>query len=218
MMNKILKDPTLEELRGCIRDGYCWWCNKGGWKNLALHTYHAHGINAAELKELAFLYKHDPTCSHEFSDKIRNVAKKNHYHHNLIDKNYAPHRIMSPAGKAQRNRMREETKSKRAITLSKTRQRLFAEGKLNNNNPAHPHACRICGAMIPTARPRLCSKECRAKAWQEAQVKARTNRRKKITESDKSIIRNRFQKGESSAKIASEYNISPRYVRLIGKR
>ena len=99
--------------------------------------------------------------------------------------------------------------------MSKGSKKSYAEGKLPSN-PPKPHFCRICGTLIPKATPRLCSAECRHKAFREAQILATSNRNLKIPISERSIIARRYNSGEPGAVIAREYGISARYVRLIG--
>src|SRR5207247_10732938 len=48
-----LRDPKPSELRRTIAECWCWWCDRGEWKVLALHTSLAHGIDAEHLRELA---------------------------------------------------------------------------------------------------------------------------------------------------------------------
>ncbi len=43
-------NPTLEILRECIKQGYCWWCGRGGWQSLAQHTAMVHHIYANDIR------------------------------------------------------------------------------------------------------------------------------------------------------------------------
>lgn len=291
-----LDNPSPEVLRDCIRDGYCWWCGLGGWKALAGHTSRAHGITANDIRDMAGLFKHIPTClpelSHDMSgrmkqqlnDGIRQSPKQKPpgYKMNFSEAGWkyqvevksvelAKHRgkgqvrmaqmrlegrhfgkpvqphLCPACGKSmpysfpitcspecrkivrQRTAKVSQATMKKLSTarpeyrqninrkLSETMKRQFRdEGRLGPT-PLKPHPCRICGEKIPTATPRLCSPECRSKAWHEAQVKATSKRKRIITLEERERVGTRYLSGESSIKLACEYGISPRYVRLIGK-
>lgn len=80
-----------------------------------------------------------------------------------------------------------------------------------------PHSCPICGKIIPKATPITCSPECRSQALRLAQIKATTQRKVKIRAEIKPLIAQRCKDGEKVKIIADEYNVSPRYIRLINK-
>jgi len=58
-----INEPSPEELRRCISLGFCWWCKRGGWRVLTLHTSRAHNIYADGIREMAGLKKGSPTCT-----------------------------------------------------------------------------------------------------------------------------------------------------------
>lgn len=280
-----LDDPTPEELRECIRDGHCWWCGKTGWKSLSGHTSRAHGITADELRDLAGLFKHNPTCTPELTLRFKdrpnngknlkfakhpkgykiqfNKAGRKHQDevktaillansnddqrrnaNKIRSEKYRKYHPCPVCGKIVpfsikrrvtcspecRKVIRQETalsslgklnsnpvlKKQMNLKVSETRKRLFAEGKLVPYQ-TKPHPCPVCGKIIPTARPRLCSSSCRSIVMRDAQLKARDNRNLKVTLAERLDIIKRFQQGESSSVIAKQYSISPRYVRLLGK-
>jgi hypothetical protein len=58
-------------LRRSIEAHLCAWCERGPFKNLARHTYVAHGISGRELRELASLPATATICSPELSSTAR---------------------------------------------------------------------------------------------------------------------------------------------------
>jgi len=84
--------------------------------------------------------------------------------------------------------------------------------------PRKPHPCIICGKIIPKAHPYACSPKCLYIARQNAQKTAIANRHLKIRKEDYVNITRRYGNGESSEKIAKEYNVSRAFITLIAKR
>ncbi len=150
-----MDDPKPEILRAYIEAQQCWWCGKGGWKSLPNHTCKAHGISAAELRELAYMYKNEPVSSRELleEDRQRALDRKDDWRGSLKVRSQ-PVRVLSTKGKdvlrARTKVLREKYKD---IRIEKT---------------SRPHKCRICGKEIPRSSPRLCSEECRLKERHQA--------------------------------------------------
>lgn len=63
----ILDDPTPQELCQSLKEGFCWWCKRGGFKTVANHTSHAHGIMASDIRNLAKLVKGESIATPEYS-------------------------------------------------------------------------------------------------------------------------------------------------------
>lgn len=59
--------PSQEALQAFIASQTCPWCGAGPFKMLATHTHSAHGVSAAEFRELAGLTRHAPLCSPDHS-------------------------------------------------------------------------------------------------------------------------------------------------------
>lgn len=143
-----MDDPKPEILRAYIEAQQCWWCGKGGWKSLPQHTCKAHGISAAELRELAYMYKSEPVTSKELRDEMsqRTLARKDDWRGSLEVRS-RPVRVHSTKGKDELRARTEVLREKyKDIRIEKT---------------SRPHKCRICGTVIPKSTPRLCSEECR---------------------------------------------------------
>lgn len=269
-----LDNPSAEELRECIRDQWCWWCGKGGWRVLAGHTSRAHGITAMELRDMARLFKHDSICDEDHSDRCRMNPQALHPPPTFRPR-YNGGRQYSTAGlESQRQRLdavrspqqaREASlrsaeihrrphpcpvcgtivpqahpktcspECRRVIRrltayLSNTGRRLpsesrrkqsesmrtrYAEGKGYYPIPRRPHPCPICGTIVPTATPLACSPECRHILLQRAQRKATESRVVKVPRTEYAVIAARRQQGDSTALIARDYQVSPRFIRAI---
>jgi len=145
-------DPTQEEMRQCMKEGHCWWCDTGGWIALAIHTYHAHGISADDMRELALVTKCTPTCIPSYS---RTLSLRPCNERNLLRAQAAPrakHHSLSTAGlmTARENLAKASgpEQRRRASIISAEKHR-------------KPHPCPVCGKMLPTSTPIPCSPECR---------------------------------------------------------
>lgn len=68
--------PSQKAMREAIEAALCPWCAAGPYKNLAGHTYRAHGVSADEFREMAGLTKHQPVCSQELSESLAEERKK----------------------------------------------------------------------------------------------------------------------------------------------
>src|SRR5215207_2883905 len=63
------------EMRACIEEQRCPWCNRRGLRSLANHTVLVHGVYAEELREMAGLARDAPLCSPELSECHRELAR-----------------------------------------------------------------------------------------------------------------------------------------------
>lgn len=147
-----LDDPTVEQLRECIRDGYCWWCDSGSWKMLAGHTSKAHGITAADLRRRAYLYKHSTICSPEHHYACTQRPQTIHPSPKLRRKAGGDY-VMSERQKIEA--------TARLMAVSNDDQRREA-GQKAADKTRKPHPCPVCETMVPTAFPITCSPECRS--------------------------------------------------------
>ncbi|MBA7574434.1 hypothetical protein ES708_16240 [subsurface metagenome] len=95
--------------------------------------------------------------------------------------------------------------------------RLFAEGKGPMPNPPKPHPCPVCGTIVPKAHPTACSTKCRRVLLQRAQAKATQHRAVKVPREDYAKVAERYWAGESATLIATEYSVTPRFIRAIAK-
>lgn len=66
-----LAAPSPESLMTFVKAQTCPWCGSGPYKLLANHTHRAHGVSAADLREMAGLIKTAVICSPEVSEKSR---------------------------------------------------------------------------------------------------------------------------------------------------
>ena len=152
--NIIYADPTPEELRECIKQGYCWWCGKSGWRRLAQHTSMAHGIYADDIRNLAILIKHTPTCIREeseiMSERTLQLLKEGKRKlpdwrlGNLVKHKYSEAGLAHQREIARHMRgfLTEDSAKKTGLKLRK------------------PHPCPICGAIVPNSQRVCCSLEC----------------------------------------------------------
>lgn len=154
-MKERMDDPKPEILRAYIEAQQCWWCGKGGWKSLPNHTCKAHGISAAELRELAYMYKKEPVSSRELreEDRQRTLARKDDWRASLKVRSQTVPVLSTKHKDELRARTKVLREKYKDIRIEKTRR---------------PHKCRICGKEIPRASPRLCSEECRSKERHQA--------------------------------------------------
>lgn len=153
-----------EKLREYIKEGYCPWCGKGGWERLPCHTK-AHGISAADIKEMAGLLKHEPTCTteqcREMADTMQKATKdgrwkpKSKEFMTIISK--MPRTYNSAGLVIQRQkgeRIRDIMANMPAAEYKRLRERTA-------KTVSRPHDCPVCGNLIPRSKPRCCSPECR---------------------------------------------------------
>lgn len=185
-------DPPLKILRNCIKQGYCWWCGKHGWRRLAQHTAMAHGIYAKDIRELAVLLKRAPTCTKEESEimsdrtlKLLGEGKRKipDWHLGIgVIHEYSEAGLLSARKHAEYMRdfvnshnMTEEVRRKAIVALIKVTSR--------------PHPCSVCGKIIPRAKPICCSPECLRKRKQETGVKAAITRKRLANENHEYKLR-----------------------------
>lgn len=157
-------EPNQEQVRQWIKEGYCGWCNTGGWKSLSLHTHTTHGINADMLRNYAGLFTGEPTCTESLSHKFAVISKQTnnieHIHHargkHLLDKR--------KKNKSKNNKAFIDYKygplTQRLLSFSTPEQRDIAREKAHQLNKKG-HNCPACGKYLPTATPITCSPECR---------------------------------------------------------
>jgi predicted nucleic acid-binding Zn ribbon protein len=203
-----LDNPSQEEMRECIKDGYCWWCGRGGWKSLSLHT-RSHGIFAKDIRELAGLYKHIPTCLPELSYKM-SLLPCNKL--NLIKAQNAPknkHKVMSEAG-----RKSAIMRLKRFITPEMRHKASLIAAEKHRK----PHQCPICGVIIQTSYPITCSPKCRKIIRQRTAIKTASNRILKIPYGEYYNIVNLIKSGCTQKDISIKYKVSRQMIGYIYKR
>lgn len=145
-------DPTPEKMRECLKEGYCWWCNTGGWTMLAGHTSRIHGISAEDMRELALVSKNYPTCTPSYS-YILSLRPQNIP--NLLKAQAAPRAKHHTYGTAGLISAREKI-AKISGPEQRSRAGLKAAEKTRK-----PHPCPACGKILPTSTPKTCSPECR---------------------------------------------------------
>lgn len=145
-------DPNQEELRQCIKDNWCWWCDSGPWVNLGRHINYCAGYTAREVKDMAGMYYVEPLCSDEFSHRCKE---------NTIKRGFIPDPPQKPCKKNLSNKFKIEAR-KRILANSNDEQRREANKKAAAKN-RKPHECPVCGSIVPTAARRTCSDECRRK-------------------------------------------------------
>lgn len=157
--NARVDDPDSEVLRRYIDAGICWWCLRGAFKSLAVHTSHVHGISADDLREMAVLFKSTPICSPEFSEHCveRNKAR-------------GPSCIPTPPGKGHKKNLNRAARTAYTARLIAYNESIGPKAVLEIKRKAGqaraaqmrmPHPCSVCGQEIPTRLPLTCSPECR---------------------------------------------------------
>lgn len=156
--------PTKEELRKCIEQGYCWWCQRGGWRRLGQHTAMAHQSYAADLREMAVLLKKVPTCTPNESAVLRErrLALLAQGKVTIPDWRLGlgvPHEYSEAGRASQREHARHMRKS---LTPEVVRRSLEASAEATRK----PHPCPVCGTIVPRSTPICCSTECRKKRQQ----------------------------------------------------
>ncbi len=168
--NTRLDNPSREEMRECIKDQWCWWCDKGPWKNLAAHTSKAHFIMAADIRELAYLFKTAVICSPEHS-LVASIHFKKLEGMGLLNRR---------PGQAARPHILSTAGHDAVVALSKIQIRKPAFRKAfteQNELQKRPHLCGVCGTLIPTSKPIHCSPECSHIAHSESCSRAMTPER-----------------------------------------
>ena len=78
-------DPTT--LRQTLADGICWWCGRRGFKTVANHTSHAHGIMARDIRDFAGLTKGDSIATSGYSEFCKTRPQTLHCERLLASEN-----------------------------------------------------------------------------------------------------------------------------------
>lgn len=154
-------DPGPSVLREYIKALVCWWCGKGPWKSLAIHTRKSHGVSAANIREMAGLFKYTSICDPSFATELA-ARESNMANLALIPKKRGGKgsRTLSEAGRQlYRQRLKDYMD---AIGPEAALEQRRAASRVNAAKSKRPHLCSAgCGTMIPTATPKTCSPECR---------------------------------------------------------
>tara|TARA_Y100000310_G_scaffold103055_1_gene101206 strand:+ start:67 stop:924 length:858 start_codon:yes stop_codon:yes gene_type:complete len=161
---KLDTDPPPEVIRDYIAQQHCWICNKGGWKALSQHLVKKHGIPAAEVREMAYMFKYERLISEELSENMSKDALRR-----LGDKKWKPKK-----GEPQSRKVLS-TKAKGLLKKRVVEIRPLAALAQRERREAHP--CPVCGVTIETSRPVHCSPECSHKALSESARRAMTPER-----------------------------------------
>lgn len=141
---EIYADPTPEIIRQCIEQQYCWICDKDGWKALSQHLVKKHGLLAAEVREMAYMFKYERLISDELSeaiskDALRRFGKKRHIPIRGVSK---PKGILSSKAKdILKKRIKEirptgPLSEKTKLNISKAHKQLYQDGKIPWNKLA----------------------------------------------------------------------------------
>lgn len=168
------EDLAVWRIRTCIEAQMCPFCASGPWKVLAGHTRHAHGIYAAELRELAMLPKKASICSPEVhEERVAYIAANQRANFKAPD--VPVKRQMSKAGVA----------ALRASFRKMPKDRLRAGAARAGSLRSKGHTCTApgCCNVIPRAIPRTCSPECRRQVRQVTAQRVNQARYAQSTES-----------------------------------
>lgn len=165
-------DPDRETLRAYLKDNHCWWCERGPWKSIASHTYHAHGITAAELREMAHFFKDGQLVSDAYHDQLSRASIENNSAQWLIDADHSGKgkRSTSEAGKeSMRARLTDwwEHIGPEAARQQRLEANRKAVAKLRKPTP-----CVQCGKPMPRAYPKTCSPECRREIRKQTAIQS----------------------------------------------
>jgi len=192
--NTKLSDPSVEVLRDCIKDGYCWWCDSSPWKMLAGHTSKAHGITATDLRRLAYLYKDTSICSPEHSYACTQRPQTLHPSPKLVRKAGGTCALSERARK-------EHTERLMAMATPEQRQRA---GQKAAEKTRKPHHCPGCGTLLPTAHPITCSSKCRKIVRQRTALVSAATRKRLSEENPEYGMRLRRKLSEVFKKLYAE--------------
>jgi predicted nucleic acid-binding Zn ribbon protein len=156
-------DPTPERLRNAIEDGKCPWCGKNSLRRLAGHTWKVHGIYADDIRKMAIMLKHAPTCTKEESESLSILRLR------LLREGRAKLPIAQNTGRkmqySEAGLIGMRNKQKHMIeSITPEIARRAIEKAVEKTSKPHP--CPVCGKIIPRAHPICCSKECRKKRQQ----------------------------------------------------
>lgn len=148
-------DPPPDVVRAYIAQQQCWICGKGGWKALSQHLVKAHGLPAAEVRELAYMFKRERLISEELSEVMSKDALR---------------RFGSNEGLKRFTKLRRFKKgAKQPKRICSTKQKDILEERVKEIRPLaaigmrklrRSHLCEVCGTLIETSKPIHCSPEC----------------------------------------------------------
>ncbi len=182
-------DPDPTYLKECIQDGYCPWCDTGGFKILSRHTWNAHGISVAELRDIAMMFKHESTCSSEYHAALSNRHKAELASGRVLPSNF--HSLKGPHTFSRAGRILQDTVKTQILLANQSSEQRKQAARQGALKTRRPHLCSAgCGTMIPTSSPKTCSPECRRVVRQRTIVKAHNTplsdaTRKKISDAAK---------------------------------
>ncbi len=140
----IYADPPPDVIKAYITQQQCWICSKGGWKALSQHLVKKHGLPAAEVREMAYMFKHERLISEELSEAISKDALRrfgNRRHIPIRGESISLKHLSSKAKDILKNRIKEirpigplsqETKLK----ISQKHTEAFRNGKIPWNKLA----------------------------------------------------------------------------------
>jgi hypothetical protein len=165
--------PAIDDLRQWIVEGYCGWCDTGGWKCLSTHTAWAHGITANNIRSMAGLFKHTPTCivSHSARCRDRELGLLQTGAKRLPDNHRVGYKIVfSNAGQQYQNDVRSQVLKDNSNNDQRRR-----AAKKAGDVCRKPRPCSACGKLLPNSKRKTCSDACRrtiriqtSKQWQMA--------------------------------------------------
>lgn len=68
--------PEQGRIRRAVRSGACPWCTAGPFGSIASHTWQAHGVSAAELRERAGLPRSASLTSDDTAERYRGSGRE----------------------------------------------------------------------------------------------------------------------------------------------
>lgn len=145
--NRFAIDETPENLRQYINQQTCWICGKGGWRALSQHLVKAHGLPAAEVREMAYMFKHERLISEELSEILSEAALTK-----FGKRRHIPLKGISQAPRILSSKAKDIVKKKVNI--------IRPLAAISQRKRRKPHQCKMCGKLIETSRPNYCSPEC----------------------------------------------------------
>jgi len=157
-------EPSPETIRRYIGQQTCWICGKNGWKALSQHLVKKHGLPAAQVREMAYMFKRERLISRELSEVLSVTA--------LIKFGKRRHIPLKGAQQATR-----QCSTKQKDILSQRVKEIRPLAALSQRKRRKPHSCLVCGNLIPTSKPLHCCPECAHIAWSEAARQAMTSER-----------------------------------------
>jgi hypothetical protein len=141
------EDVPPELLRNYIAQQTCWICGRGDWKALSGHLVKAHGLPAAQVREMAYMFKTERLISSDLSERMAASALAR----------FGKRRHIPLTGQRQEGR---ELSTKQRDILKQRVERIRPLTLDTHDKFKHPHLCPICGTFIGTASPLYCSEKC----------------------------------------------------------